>query len=98
MVPTWVHLFRQAVFDPGLSPMDVRVLLAAGDVLDFIAYRPLKAWAVAQMLGIAPSTARSSLEHLVAAGFLDRRPATQPRVPADYRLPATRRPEPTRLT
>lgn len=82
-------LLSQAARARELRPADVRVLVVASDVLDYVQLRPLKAAGLALEVHMAPSQVAAALARLEAAGFLVRDPSTEP---ARYRLPFTRAP------
>lgn len=85
-------LVCQAAHARELRAVDVRVLVAVQELLDYVEHRPLKVWPVARALGMAPATVRQALDRLAAAGFLDRRTPADPAQLVGYRLPASRAP------
>jgi hypothetical protein len=80
------HLVRQAVTDQRLEPVDVRVLVVATDVLDFIEFRPLKPAGLAAMAHMNPSRVAVALRRLVAAGYLVAAPL-EPANQRTFRIP-----------
>jgi hypothetical protein len=78
---------RQAAAARELTAADVRVLVVAIELLDYIDYRPLKPAGVATFMAMKPGRVAASIERLSAQGFLDRDPAA----PGHYRLPTSQR-------
>lgn len=77
-----------AAVDPRLGDTALRALTYLHGQLDLVRHRAVKAWGLAQALGVKPHTAAQALRTLVQCGYLEEGPRLARRV-GTYRVVPT---------